>query len=159
MKQSGGFLLPLFGPLMKTINSMPNSYKKELKNIDLKNIDPKNVDNLLADTGLSITGKKVKKGISAISVSGITVANNKIKDTIKLIRSLENRGILLKGTTKKVSSQDTGFLNFLRPLMTTDLPLIKDVVTPLAKSALVPLGLTAAAPATDAAIQKKNLWP
>ena len=89
MKQSGGFLLPLFGPLMKT-NSMANSYKKELKNIDLKNIDPKNVDNLLADTGLSITGKKVKKGISAISVSGITVANNKIKDTIKLIRSLEN---------------------------------------------------------------------
>ena len=158
MKQSGGFLLPLFGPLMKT-NSMANSYKKELKNIDLKNIDPKNVDNLLADTGLSITGKKVKKGISAISVSGITVANNKIKDTIKLIRSLENRGILLKGTTKKVSSQDTGFLNFLRPLMTTDLPLIKDVVTPLAKSALVPLGLTAAAPATDAAIQKKNLGP
>ena len=43
--------------------------------------------------------------------------------------------------------------------MTTDLPLIKDVVTPLAKSALVPLGLTVAAPATDAAIQKKNLWP
>ena len=35
------------------------------------------------------------------------------------------------------------------------LPLMKTVLTPLAKSVLIPLGLTAAASATDAAIQKK----
>ena len=38
--------------------------------------------------------------------------------------------------------------------MTSGLPLIKDVFTPLAKSVLIPLGLTVAASATDAAIQK-----
>ena len=35
------------------------------------------------------------------------------------------------------------------------LPLMKSVFRPLAKSVLVPLGLTAAASVTDAAIQKK----
>ena len=39
--------------------------------------------------------------------------------------------------------------------MTTSLPLMKNVLTPLTKSVLVLLGLTAAASVTDAAIQKK----
>ena len=39
--------------------------------------------------------------------------------------------------------------------MTAGLPLMKNVITPLAKSVLIPLGLTATASATDAAIQKK----
>ena len=41
-----------------------------------------------------------------------------MKDIIKIIKSLENIGILLKGTTTKVSIQEGVFLNFLRPLMT-----------------------------------------
>ena len=40
--------------------------------------------------------------------------------------------------------------------MTTALPLMKNVLTPLAKSVLVSIGLTAAASATDAAIQNKT---
>ena len=64
--------------------------------------------------------------------SGTTLTNNKIKDVIKVIKSLENRGTLLKGTTAKATSQK-GFLNFLRPLMTADLPLMKSVLTSLAK--------------------------
>ena len=39
--------------------------------------------------------------------------------------------------------------------MTASLGLMKNVLTPLAKSALIPLGLTAAASATHVAIQKK----
>ena len=39
--------------------------------------------------------------------------------------------------------------------MTPGLPLMKNLLTPLAKSVLVPLGLTGAASATDVAIQKK----
>ena len=74
---------------------------------------------------------------------------------MKVIRSLENIGILLKRTTRKISSQEGCFCNFLRPLMTTHLPLMKNVLTPLSKSVLVPLGLTAATSATDADIQKK----
>ena len=43
----------------------------------------------------------------------------------------------------------------LRPLLKCGLPLQGSVLKLLAKSVLVPLGLTAAASATDAAIQKK----
>ena len=83
---------------------------------------------------------------------GISLTNNEIKDFIKVINSLENGGILLKGTTKRTTSQEGGFLNFFRPLVTTDLPLMKNLLTPLTKSLLVPLGLTTESSATDAAI-------
>ena len=45
-----------------------------------------------------------------------------------------------------------------QPLITTDLPLMKNeknVLTPLTKSILIPLGLTTAALVTDTANQKK----
>ena len=74
---------------------------------------------------------------------------------MKIVKSLENRGTLLKRTTKKNTSQERGFLNFLKSLMTTGLPLMKNVLTPLSKSAFISLGLTAAAAATEATIQKK----
>ena len=52
--------------------------------------------------------------------------------------------------------QSGGFLGILLgPLLKTGLPLIKNVVTPLAKSVLKPLGLIAAASAVDAGIHKK----
>ena len=35
--------------------------------------------------------------------------------------SLENRGILLKGTSRSVISQEGGFFSSLRPLMTAGL--------------------------------------
>ena len=54
--------------------------------------------------------------------------------------------------------QSGGFLGkLLCPLLKTGLSLIKNVVTPLAKSVLIPLGLTAAASAADAGIHKKIL--
>ena len=43
----------------------------------------------------------------------------------------------------------------LRPLLKTGFPLVKNVFKSLAKSVLIPLGLTAVASATDATIQKK----
>ena len=45
----------------------------------------------------------------------------------------------------------------LGPLLKTGLPLLKNVITPLAKSVLISLGLTAAASAADAGIHKKIL--
>ena len=65
--------------------------------------------------------------------------NSKLKDTVKVIESLENRGVFSKGTTKKSITQE------VRSLL-----LMKNVLTPLAKSILVPLGLTAAATAATA---------
>ena len=87
--------------------------------------------------------------------AGITLNNNGIKDIVKVLKSLENRGILLKGTTRKITSQEGEFLNFLISIMTAGLPLMKNVLTPLAKNVLLSLGLSAGMPAEDAAIQKK----
>ena len=54
--------------------------------------------------------------------------------------------------------QSRGFLGkLLGPLLKTGLPLMKSVITALAKSVLIPLGLTAAASAADAGIYRKIL--
>ena len=52
-------------------------------------------------------------------------------------------------------------VRLLGPLLKTGLPLMKNLIQPLAKSFFIPLGLTAAASAADAGIHKKNLriWP
>ena len=53
--------------------------------------------------------------------------------------------------------QSGGFLGrLLGPLLKTVLPLMKNVIKPLAKSVLISLGLTAAASAADAGIKKKS---
>ena len=70
--------------------------------------------------------------------TGITLKNNEIKNIIEVIRSLENRRIFLKGATRKITSQEGGFLNFLKSLMSVGLPLMKNVLTPLAKIVLAP---------------------
>ena len=54
--------------------------------------------------------------------------------------------------------QCAGFLSKLvGPLLKTGLPLIRNVIKPLAKSVLITLGLTAAASAADAGIHQKIL--
>ena len=54
-------------------------------------------------------------------------------------------------------TQSGGFFGrLLGPLLKTGLPLMKNVTKPLAKSVLIPLGLTAAASAADAGTRKKK---
>ena len=66
--------------------------------------------------------------------------------------------IKLSKTQLSKMIQSGGFLGrLLGPLLKTGLPLIKDVVKPLAKCVLIPLGLTAAASVADAGIDKKIL--
>ena len=55
-------------------------------------------------------------------------------------------------------TQFGGFLGrHLRPSLKTALPLIKNVIKPLAKSVSIPLGVTTEVSAVDARIYKKNL--
>ena len=66
--------------------------------------------------------------------------------------------IKLSKTQLSKMIQSGGFLGrLLGPLLKTGLPLIKNVIKPLAKSVLIPLGLTAAVSAADAGIHKKIL--
>ena len=72
------------------------------------------------------------------------VFNNNTCTNIKLPKAQINKII-----------QAGGFLDkLLGPLLKTGLPLIKNVIKPLAKSVLMPLRLTAAASAADAGIHK-----
>ena len=57
---------------------------------------------------------------------------------MKVIQPLEKRRILLKGTTRKINSQEREFLTCLRPLTTVGLPSMKNVTAPLAKTVLPP---------------------
>ena len=77
---------------------------------------------------------------------------------VKLL--LTNHQLNTKLSKAQISKmiQSGGFPGrLLGPLLKTGLPLIKNVIKPLAKSVLIPLGLTAAASAADAGILKKIL--
>ena len=69
--------------------------------------------------------------------------------------------IKLSKTQLSKMRQLGGFLGRLvGPLLKTGLPLMKNVIKPLAKSVLIPLGLTVVASAADAGIHQENprLW-
>ena len=66
--------------------------------------------------------------------------------------------IQLSKTRLSKMIQSGGFLSrLLGPLLKTGLPLIKNVIKPLAKIVLIPLGLTAAASTAYAGIRKKTI--
>ena len=80
---------------------------------------------------------------------------------LKLRKAFPNGSSANKNSSKtqlhKIA-QSGGFSGrILGPLLKTGLPLIGNVLKPLAKSVLIPLGLTASVSATDAAIHKKCL--
>ena len=66
-----------------------------------------------------------------------------------------NKIQLSKTQLYKIGQQGEFLGRLLGPLLKTGLPLIRNVFKLLAKSVLIPLGLTAAASATNAAIHKK----
>ena len=63
------------------------------------------LDDILVDAGINIIDEKIKNGILSVTGSAITLTKHEIKDIIKLIKSLENRGISLKEITRKITSQ------------------------------------------------------
>ena len=83
------------------------------------------------------------------------------RQTTKLRNATENNmSTDIKLSKAQISEiiQSGGFLGkLLGPLLKTGLPLIKNVTKSLAKSVLIPLGLTAAASAADAGIKKKKI--
>ena len=72
----------------------------------VKFVKTKSIAEALLQTGNNLINNKIKKSSSLLMGSGITLTNNEIKGIIKVIRSLENRGILFKRTTRKNSSQE-----------------------------------------------------
>ena len=88
----------------------------------------------------------------------LLLTNMQVANIRKAFAKNTSADIKLSKTQLSKMIQSRGFLGrLLGPLLKTGLPLIKSVIKPLAKSVLIPLGLTAAAAAADAGIHKKIL--
>ena len=106
---SGGFLARLFGPLLKTgLPLMKNLFKPLAKSV-------------LILLGLTAAASAADAGIhKKILGSGTTtriILNDKMKHIIKIVKSLEDSGLLLKGVSETFQNEDKkqkgGFLNIL----------------------------------------------
>ena len=88
----------------------------------------------------------------------LLLTNRQVANIRKAFAKNTSTDIKLSKTQLSKMIQSGGFLGrLLGPLLKTGLSLIKSVIKPLAKSVLIPLGLTAAASAADAGIHKKIL--
>ena len=88
----------------------------------------------------------------------LLLTNRQVTNLRKAFANKSSTDIKLSKPQLSKMVQSGGFLVKLPgPLLKIGLLLIKNVIKPLAKSALIPLGLTAAASAADARIHKKNL--
>ena len=110
MIQSGGFLCRLLGPLLKTgLPLMKNVIKPLAKSV-------------LIPVGLTAVAsaaihKKVLRSIKATLI----ISNDEIEYIIKIVKSLEDPGLLLKGVSKRIENeakeQKGRFLNMLLGLL------------------------------------------
>ena len=88
----------------------------------------------------------------------LLLTNRQVSNLHKAFANHLSADIKLSKTQLSKMIQSGGFLGrLLGPLLKTGLPLIKNVIKPLAKSVLIPLGLTEEASAADAGIHKKIL--
>ena len=88
----------------------------------------------------------------------LLLTNRQVSNLCKTFANHSSANIKLSKTQlSKMIKSGRFFGRLLGPLLKTGLPLISNVIKPLAKSVLIPLGLTAAASAADAGIHKRIL--
>ena len=87
----------------------------------------------------------------------VLLTNRQVANLLKAFVNYLSTDIKLSKAQLSRMIQSGGFLGrLLGSLLKTGLPLIKDVIKPLAKSVLIPLGLNTAPSAADAGIHKKK---
>ena len=130
---------------VKLSNSQLNKLKSSIKN--------------KTDVVLRISSNMVGNSNDNINFPHeLLLTNRQVANIRKAFAKNTSTDIKLSQTQLSKMIQSGGFLGrLLGPLLKTGLPLIKSVKKPLAKSVLIPLGLTAAASAADAGIHKKIL--
>ena len=85
----------------------------------------------------------------------LLLTNRQVANLHKAFADKSSTDIKLSKTQMSKMIQSGGFFGgLLGPLLKAGLPLMKNVIKPLAKIVLIPLGLTAAASAADAGIHK-----
>ena len=131
----------------KTLNiKMSNSQLNKLKS-GIKND---------TEVTLKISSNVVGDSNDEHNFSWKLLTNTQVSKLHKAFANNSSANIKLSKTQLHKIGQSGGFLGrLLGPLLKTGLPLIGNVLKPLAKSVLIPLGLTPAASATDAAVHRK----
>ena len=130
--------------IVKCSNSQLNKLKSRLKNdtqVTLKLVKPNEEGNSNDENSFPRT---------------LVLTNTQVLRLRKAFANISSANIKLSKTQLSKIGQPGGFLGrHLGPLLKAGFPLTKNVLKQLAKSFLIPLGLTAAASATDSAVQKK----
>ena len=110
MIQSGGFLVRLLGPLLKAGLPLISNVIKPL------------TKSVLIPLGLTAAASAADAGIhkkilGSGNMTTLIISNDEIEDIIKIVKSLEDFGLLLKGVTEtvqnEVTEQKRGFLTML----------------------------------------------
>ena len=100
----------------------------------------------------------VKLSNSQLNKLKSAITNRQVANLCNAFTNYLSTDIKLSETQLSKMIQSGGFLGrLLGPLLKTGLPLMKNIIKPLAKSFLIPLGLTAAASTADARIHRKIL--
>ena len=128
---------------VKLSNSQLNKFKSAIKNAN--EVVLRLPSNMIGDNETSFHRK-------------LLLTNRQVSNLRKTFANHFSADIKLSKTQLSEMIQLGGFVDrLLGPLLKAGLPLIKNVIKPLAKSVLISLGLTAAASAADAGIHKKIL--
>ena len=128
---------------VKLSNSQLNKFKSAIKNET--EVVLRFSSNMIGDNETDFPNK-------------LLLTNRQVENLRKAFANHLSTDIKLSKTQLSKMIQSGGFLGrLLGPLLKAGLLLIKNVIKPLAKSVLIPLGLTAAASAEDAGIHKKIL--
>ena len=128
---------------VKLSNSQLNKFKSAIKNET--EVVLRLSSNMIGDNETNFSHK-------------LLLTNRQVSNLRKAFANHSSADIKLSKTQLSKTIQSGGFIGrSLGPLLKTGLPLIKNLIKPLAKSVLIPLGLNAAASAADAGIHKKFL--
>ena len=115
MIRSGGFLGRLLGPLLKTgLPFMKNLIKPLAKSA----LIPLGLTTSAADAGIH------KKILGSVTTT-LIISNNEMEDIIKIVKSLKDSGLLLKGVNEtiqnEIKEEKGGFLSILLGTLGTSL--------------------------------------
>ena len=128
---------------VKLSNSQLNKFKSAIKNET--DVVLRLSSNMIGDNEANFPHK-------------LLLTNRQVSNLCEAFANNSSTNIKLSKTQLSKMIQSGEFLGrLLGPLLKTGLPLVKNVIKPLAKSVLIPLGLTAAASAADTGIHKKNI--
>ena len=128
---------------VKLSNSQLNKFRSAIKNEN--EVVLRLSSNMIGDNETNFSHK-------------LSLTNRQVSNLCKAFANHLSADIKLSKTQLSKMIQSGGFLGrLLGPLLKTGLPLITNVIKPLARIVLTPVGLTPAASAADAGIHKQIL--